>query len=522
MPYFLSLLPPQSEEEKLNPIPLVARLPSHTNVRDSLYVNVVGGSRSRAGIALDPLASSNRLSIGAKVEFGRLNQVYLPTFRPPPQGVHIQLEVLSSVSLRYKPGWKTITSKYDRMTQVGFQRQQRWTDNTEFTVNRRLDYQGIKKRIFSAGSEGGFLVGERGVIPWLCRTRGSRVQLQVTAHEKGQRRKAFASRPQFPVDTEAHLAQIERKTKLRQVLRERGLIISKKVVFIDDKRWTTIPVLRKKGPGMLPAVRRGRAKMEAHNRAAQLKKKERLEKRREELALQIYEGRLRMWKARERLRKVLPQFKDAIIKHPGPKVNLRKKKESGKTSKSSSSAAQLKKPIHSFRRKARFESLSPYLRGLLMSDPKVQSLLMSGALEKMRFFDGRRGDFRGPKKFDFRARMSWSHIRSSGFRRSDHRPGGFKLWKTNGKSKTEQAEVQKTTRTGDRVKNEKGETVKKKAGASGLSTIEQSKNTGWTGNASVFIAAGGKETETAKKGADSNGPPSIVETVGGKSERDDL
>ena len=386
------------------------------------------------------------------------------------------------------------------MTQVGFQRQQRWTDNMEFTVNRRLDYQGIKKRVFSAGSEGGFLVGERGVIPWLCRTRGSRVQLQVTAHEKGQRRKAFVSRPQFPVDTEAHLAQIERTTKLRQALRERSLIISKKVVFIDDKRWITIPVLRKKVPGMLPAVRRGRAKMEAHNRAAQLKKKERLEKRREELALQIYEGRLRMWKARERLRKALPQFKDATINHPGPKVSLRKKKESDKTSKSSSpSAGQLKETIHSFRRKARFESLSPYLRGLLMSDPKVQSLLMSGALEKMRFFDGRRGDFRGPKKFDFRARMSWSHIRSSGFRRSDHRPGGFKLWKTTGKSKSERAEVQKTTPTGDRLKNEKGETVKKEAGGSGLSTIEGSKNGGWTGNASKFIAAGGKEKETGKK-----------------------
>ena len=95
MPYLLSLLPPQSEEEKLNPIPLVARLPSLANVRGSLYVNVVGGSQSRAGIALDPLASSDRLSVGAKVEFGRLSQVYLPTFRPPPQGVHIQLEVLS-------------------------------------------------------------------------------------------------------------------------------------------------------------------------------------------------------------------------------------------------------------------------------------------------------------------------------------------------------------------------------------------------------------------------------------------
>ena len=198
MPYLLSLLPPQSDEEKLNPIPLVARLPSVANVRGSLYLNVLGGSQSRGGIALDPLVSSDRLSVGAKIEFGQLRQVYLPTFRPPPQGVHIQLEVLSHVSRRYKPGWKTITNKHDQMTQVGFQRQQRWTDNPEFTVNRRLDYQGIKKRVFSAGSEGGFLVGESGVIPWLCRIRGSRVQLQVTAHEKGQRRKAFASRPQFP------------------------------------------------------------------------------------------------------------------------------------------------------------------------------------------------------------------------------------------------------------------------------------------------------------------------------------
>ena len=208
------------------------------------------------------------------------------------------------------------------------------------------------------------------------------------------------------------------------------------MVFIDDKRWITIPVLRKRVPGMLPAVRRGREKMEAHNRAAQRKKKERLEKRREELASQIYEGRLRMWKARDRLREALPQFKDAIIKHPGPKVSFRRKKESDKTSESSTpSAGQLKELSQSFRRKSRFQSFSPYLRGLLMSDPKVQSLLTSGALDKMRFFDGRRGDFRGPKKFDFRARMSWSHFRPSGFRRSDHRPGGFKLWKTERKSK---------------------------------------------------------------------------------------
>ena len=107
MPYLLSLLPPQSEEERLNPIPLVARLPSIANVRGSVCLNVLGGSRSRGGIALDPLVSSDRLFLGAKIEFGQLRQVYLPTFRPPPQGVHIQLEVLSHVSRRYKPGWKT-------------------------------------------------------------------------------------------------------------------------------------------------------------------------------------------------------------------------------------------------------------------------------------------------------------------------------------------------------------------------------------------------------------------------------
>src|SRR5271167_3417164 len=100
MPYLLSLLPPQTEEERLNPIPLVAKLPGLPKNLGSLYLNVLGGSQSRGGIALDPLVTSGRLSVGAKVEFGQLRQVYLSIFRPAQQGVHIQLEVLSHSSRR--------------------------------------------------------------------------------------------------------------------------------------------------------------------------------------------------------------------------------------------------------------------------------------------------------------------------------------------------------------------------------------------------------------------------------------
>ena len=152
-----------------------------------------------------------------------------------------------------------------------------------------------------------------------------------------------------------------------------------------------------------------------------------------------------------------------------------------------------------------------------MSDPQVQTLLTSGALTNLRFFDARRGDFRGPKKFDFRARMSWSHFRPSGFRRSDHRPGGFKLWKTIGKGQDGNPGIQRNPGTRD-SRNEPGRgTGKKGADTSEPPTIAGSENGGGTRNASMRIAAGKKEKETWKKGADTSGLPSIVaqKNVGG-------
>jgi hypothetical protein len=439
MPYLLSLLPPQTEEDRLNPIPLVAKLPGLPKNLGSLYLNVLGGSHPRGGIALDPLVASGRLSIGAKVEFGQLRQVYLPTFRPAQQGVHIQFEVLSHCSRRYKPGWKQAGLKGDdKMIQVGFKMQQRWANAPEFLMSKRRDYQGTKHGLFSAGSEGGFLVGERGVVPWLCRTRGSRVALQVTPHKKGERRIPRSKLAKHPTNPEAHLAQIEQKNKIRRILKERGLIITKKVVFLDDKRWTTIPVLRKKVSKISPRMREGQAKMEAHNRKQQRLKQQRKQERRKKHELEKYERRLRMWNARVKLRK-LRQFKRTRFLHPDSKffktrdTNTSTKKQQLQISKSTTPQYQSSSDSQRKLRLERLGSLSPYLRRLLKSDPQVEHLLVDGALGRLPFFDWGK-NMEGRKRFGFRARALWTNYRPSGFRRSGHQPGGFKMWETKRKS----------------------------------------------------------------------------------------
>jgi hypothetical protein len=42
----------------------------------------------------------------------------------------------------------------------------------------------IRMGVFSAGSEGGFLVGGPGVVPWLCRTRLSTVQYRLSPNDE--------------------------------------------------------------------------------------------------------------------------------------------------------------------------------------------------------------------------------------------------------------------------------------------------------------------------------------------------
>jgi hypothetical protein len=466
MPYLLSLLPPQSDEEKLNPIPLIAKLPSLPKTFGSLYINVLGGSQSRGGIALDPLVSTGRLSVGSKVEFGQLRQVYLPTYRPAQQGIHIQLEVLSHASRRFKTGWKKLGLKgKDRTIQVGFKKQQRWSNLPDILANRRLDYQGTRRGLFSAGSEGGFLVGERGVVPWLCRTRGSRVALQVTPHKWGERRIPRAKVAKHEVDIQAYLSRVKRHSEIRKALKERNLIITKKVVFLDDKSWTTIPVLRKRESRVTPKMRAGQAKMEAHNREQQRPALLRRQEQKKEFEMQKYNRRLRMWNARTRLRK-LQQFKKTKFLHPDSKIfapktsdtmnsqeNKRQKTSKSQTldALSATQAAQLK----------RLESLSPQMQRLLASDPELKRLVSEGQLNPLRFFGLRRSIW-GPRRFAFRARNMWTEYRPSGFRRSGHRPGGFKIWKERGEPEKNQS---MTRRNMDRV-SERKITVGAQAGES--------------------------------------------------------
>jgi hypothetical protein len=448
MPYLLSILPLQTEEEKLQPLPLIAKLHSPKTL-GFLYVNVLGGSKSRGGIALDPLVSSGRLTIGTKIDFAHLRQAYLPSIQRPNTGIHIHLEVLSNLRFRYKKGWKQAELKGpDRFVAVGFKRKQRFKNLPEFTENRRLDYQGIQMGLFSAGSEGGFLVGESGVVPWLCRTQGSRGQVQVTPHLKGERRVPLSTKPDHRVSTKGKLAYIEQKKILRKLLKEKGFVISKRVVFIDDRRWITVPFLRQKQvPQLSLAAKRVKAKMKANTLAQRKEKALRIKK----LTIEKYNRRLRMWVARKRLRK-LAQFKGRWIRHPGPPPKF-----DSKTGKQLSATTEKQVKSKKIDRPAPTRSLRPILlselfetkeipssmKRLFEIDPVTQKLLLKRKERGITRYGGlfHRG---GDRKFSFRARSVWNDSRPGGFIRSGHYPGGFELqkairWRTRIDAKSSQS-----------------------------------------------------------------------------------
>jgi hypothetical protein len=420
MPHLLSLLPPQSEEEKLNPPQLVARVPS-LEQSSILYVNVLGGSRSRGGIVLDPLVATGHVCAGTKVEFGQIQQLYLPTFHPPNKSVHVQLEVLSHFSQRFKPGWKTAgPTGADHMRDSGFRKQQRWDGIPEYTYNRRLDYQGTQLGLFAAGSEGGFLMGEAGIVPWLCRIRGSRAQVQVPAYKRGQARIPILSKPKMPIDPQAHLKFIERKNKLRKFLKENNLVVSKRVEFITRNRWRTVPFLRKRD--LSEKSRAALAKTE-------ILRRERLHEEEQRVAkptVMRFARRLKTRGAKIKFR--------SFVSYPGQSLFSERRR----SFRRKAASTLLNKPrqensfLPSMLRRARKPG---FVKFLLAKDPQVRALVQRRELRDIEFFALGSKGLTGPRRFGFRSRRFWRNYRRHGFRRHGHRPGGLKFWGITSKTK---------------------------------------------------------------------------------------
>jgi hypothetical protein len=158
MPYLLSLLQKSnSEEERLNPPPLVAKLRTEGQ---EIYINVLGGSNSRGGIALDPLVSNGRLADNVKVAFAQL--------REPRQVTHLPH---SAVSLQFET-----LRRSDEVPQR----------------RRENDQQRLEMNMLMVGSEEGFFVGRSGCVPWLCSVPGMRVVQQLTPHVRDVRRVPIA------------------------------------------------------------------------------------------------------------------------------------------------------------------------------------------------------------------------------------------------------------------------------------------------------------------------------------------
>ena len=427
MPYLLSLLPPQTEEEKLNPIPLIAKLPS-TNTLDSLYLNVLGGSTSRGGIALDPLVASGRLSKGTKVEFGRLQQAYLASVKRPQHGVHIQLECVSPFTRRWKPKNEK-RDEYKRVEE-GFEKQQRYKSLPELTYHKRLEYQGLQRGLFSAGSEGGFLVGEAGIVPWLVRTQGSRMIQQLTPHATGQRRSPIGEKPTHQVSVKRQQSILNDKIEVSKFLKARQVELAKRAVRTYDSSfppWTTVSYLR-------PSIRPGT-----------LTKAQKQIRKKREILIQQYQKHLRIWKAREKLNQ-LPQFKNRTFRRPqkpilppeprnyhGLKFHdlppyLQHLFRGNPLWNKSLPKPEVPKIPRKVKKKARRvnllrTTLPNYLRPLINRDPATKKFIEDGNLSRFQWFG--LGEEIGSRRFGFRARATWKDFDEKGLRRLDHRPGGI-------------------------------------------------------------------------------------------------
>jgi hypothetical protein len=213
MLYLLSLLPGRSMEEDLNPPPLVAEISSKSDP-NSLYVNVLGGSKSRGGIALDPLAASGRLAIGKKIKFAQLRNRVKPSvyMLQHHKGVHICLQTTDP------------RSSYVNATNRDPQEVPIFVDI--------LESQGLRYGVFCAESAEGLLPGNRDTEPWLCRIPGSTTRLQVTPKTK-----IFPRFPVAKIPNDQSQADMVFSTARGAEMNGARLWTSKKGTRLSNKKW---------------------------------------------------------------------------------------------------------------------------------------------------------------------------------------------------------------------------------------------------------------------------------------------
>lgn len=383
MPYLLSLLPPQSEEEKFKSQPLVAKLHLSPQPLRSPYVNVLGGSKSRGAVAIDPIVFPNGLKTGTKIEFAKLNESYLPNLKRTQIGeqVHVQLESLFPHSEQH----------LNQPLATENQKQRLYKSLPQIT-KERTQFQGIQLGVFSAGSEGGFLVGEGGTIPWLCRVAGTRVNLQITGHQSGVRRVPITTKPLHPINLTRHYAQIEaesRIVKYHAYLKEQGLYLGKQVVQLDSGEIKTIPVIRQDPKAL-----------QTRNRDSKATREQERERR---TAL----------KSQSNQAEPIPSYAEWLLSNKKTPRSASQEEPSRQTS------------VSDFREKlgkAQYESLPPRDRWLLNYYPATEKLILQGKIPRLPY----RNQFvqRGARKFGFRAkeRLARNELTRTGFR-----AGGFRL-----------------------------------------------------------------------------------------------
>jgi len=191
MPYLLSLVRSKvSIMEHLRgtvverPLRVVATLPRGD--ASPLYVNVLGGSQSRGGLALDPVTLSGfELSVGMPVTFARDSEQPLLSIERSETSVHLQIEMLplteyqtKNTSCKKRP-WPKQKPKIPDPTPEIPDRAREYVDYLENCGNEELEAEGLYDGLFSAATESGFLVGERGTKPWLCRVERLRAHFRM-------------------------------------------------------------------------------------------------------------------------------------------------------------------------------------------------------------------------------------------------------------------------------------------------------------------------------------------------------
>lgn len=256
------------------------------------------------------------------------------------------------------------------------------------------------------------MVGQAGMVPWLNRVRGARTQVQVTAVKEGQKLDPVLLKPKQPIDPEAHLAQVERKKKVRAYLKANNLVVSKRVEFVTHNRWRTVSFLRhKKAPSR---SMRGLEEQETRKLEQQLKPKRRLTRTKWKPIMKRVQNRLITKGAKIRFKTFIP--------FAGAKTLFRRRKYPRTTSSSRGGKVGRARPGLDF------TTMTKYVADLMATDPPVRNLLESGEIPIRKLFDLETTGLRGPRRFGFRSRKFWQENRPHGFRRGRHHPGGLSFW----------------------------------------------------------------------------------------------